>query len=239
MRSDTSPEPIPPSITFGFKLLEIPSLEEVGIPFGGLAVASNRSGTGPKTDVGTWVYRGAPVLSYRIDRFERETRSKWPFAGDPVSSRTYVIHSPISGLVVDLRHEDTIDESLGLQYQWCKERRLPVLLVPDDEPLPDWLNADTYDAISDTFRGSLERIPYRRQSEGAKVRLRDALGEDAYASERAVLASRDRESYPGYVVRELTAEDTRILEAIQWYRGHDLLMRDKLAHISRAFGESI
>lgn len=177
---------IPGSITFGSKLLPIPSLEEVGIPMAGLGIATlnpelSGGGFAPR-----WVDRGDPLLTYRFPFFRIERKSWVTYLHDPMEERSFEIVSPISGLLVHLRNEYTVRYLSALSYEWSKEFLLPVLLVPEDEPPADAANFYLYDEMCSFLTFVFERIPLRDHSKMRPDRLGDWMGEEMLTCERPI-----------------------------------------------------
>ena len=240
---------VPESITFGYKILFIPTLAEVGIPVAGLGLARlNPALSGYSTQPEScWIRRGQPLLTYNVRYFKNRESTFWEnWIGEPIESIQFEIRSPISGLYLSARNEDTIDLTLGLQYQWCKERRLPVMLVPENEPLPDGSNFAEYDRIAGFFNDRFYLLPARYREDINPTRLKDYLNKvkkketiDFYEESRKKLLERDSDGYKTYEIREITETDKDLVDNIQYLRGKDLQLREKLLHIAKKYGKSI
>lgn len=236
---------VPNSVTFGKKILTIPSLNEVGIPLAGVSLVQ----ANPKFKEfwavgGCWVNRGELLLTYEFRFFETLEPSFLSRFGmqDPIWVDRFEIRSPISGLIVLSRHEDSI--STGLQYQWVQEYgALPIILVPNDEPLPDDKNFSLYNQMTKELRRSFNVIPVRRpqktQPERLFTYLDDPVSKEEFGAYYKQLEHRNPEDYTQYDIREITHEDKNLISSIQNLRGSDIILREKLVHLSREFGTSI
>lgn len=142
---------VPESITFGKKILTIPTLKEMGIPLAGLSIIEmNPQFYEKRYSGGCWINRGDHILTYKFRFFNTEKPSFLSKFGrlDQMWDYTKEIVSPISGLLIGTRDEDAINFTSGLQYQWCQERVLPIILVPNDEPKPEKTNFYNYDSLA-------------------------------------------------------------------------------------------
>jgi hypothetical protein len=171
---------LPQSIEFGYTILSIPSLEEMGIPLSGLGIVQSSETLGqylpnPET---CWINRGDLLLTYSFQFFQSESTPRLAFLKDPMWTRTYEIISPVSGLHLAMRKEETVRFTLGLQYQWEREPLLPIILVPNDEPPPDWHNFYEYDRIAQLLSECFYRLPIRHPEKSSPERLRDWLNRD-------------------------------------------------------------
>jgi hypothetical protein len=241
---------VPDSIMFGFKVLEIPSLQEMGIPMAGLGVCRIANGLDPYPydAARCWIPRGTPILSYEFFSYRNEKESVFSlFTGDPLQAETFEIRSPISGMLLVNRNESTVGgvPGLSLQYEWCDEPRLPVLLVPNDEPPADTHNFYVYDRVAELVARQFDMLPYRDHSRSSPERLRDWLAKtDAesaavYNKRRQKTRDRKRDDYRNYRVREITRNDRELINTVQALRGKEISLRDKLVHLSRRFSESV
>jgi len=241
---------VPESITFGFRVLEIPTLDEMGIPMAGLGFCRLAEGIGEYASdpASCWIPRGAPLLSYLFRFYTSETRSRFSlFVQDKTWSQSFEIRSPISGLLLMNRQEATVGgiPGMSLQYEWCEERRLPVLLVPNDEAPADTSAFYVYDEIADVVRRQFDLLPYRDRSRTSPERLRDwltGLGSESakyYEERRRTLQSRNRDSFRQFRVRDITKADFELIRSVQDLRGRDVRLRDKLVHLARQFSESV
>lgn len=238
---------VPESISFTNKLLYIPTLKEVGIPMADFGLAKSNDNIKYEVYNGYWVERGAPLLSYGFSFYSKEKPSLMDkIRGyDPEWDTDFHIKSPISGLILMLREEKTIDNSLGLQYQGCTDTVLPVILVPEDEPLPDNENFYTYNSVARTVASHFYHIPIRDYSVSRTERLRDYISKgdtalaDFYSDKLKTLQNRDQSQYKEYRIEEISEKDTTLIRHIQDLRTKDINLREKLLHISRAFGTSI
>lgn len=241
---------VPESITFGFKILEIPSLDEMGIPMAGLGLCKLAGGLQKYASdpASCWIQRGAPIVSYLFRFYERETKS-WLsfFSEDRMRDCTFDIRSPISGLLLMNRDEATVSGIPGsrLQYQWCNERCLPVMLVPTDEPAADTHNLSEYDRIARVVEHNFDMLPYRDHSVSSPDRLRDWLAgpgaefAEQYEERRRALQRRERDASREHRIREISEKDYELIRNIQDLRSKDIGLRDKLVHIARKLSVSI
>lgn len=241
---------VPDSIAFGFKVLEIPSLDEMGIPMAGLGICTLADGLDsyPYDPTKCWVSRGAPILKYAFRFYRNEARSPLSFfTGDPEDAETFEIRSPISGMLLMNRKEFTVGyvPGLSLQYEWCEEPRLPVLLVANDEPPADTHNFYVYDQIANFVARHFDMLPYRDRSWTTPERLRDWLGKEGaesastYNQRKQKICSRRHDDYRRYKVREITQNDHEVIRKVQEMRASDVALREKLVHLSRKFSESV
>ncbi len=239
---------VPKSISFTHKVLYIPTLKEVGIPMADFGLAKINEAIKYEAYNGHWVKRGEPLLSYKFSFFDKEKPSLMDkIRGyDPKWDVDFHIKSPISGLILNLREEKTIDLSIGgLQYQGCTDFVLPVLLVPEDEPLPDTDNFYEYDKIGRTVADQFYRIPIRDYSVSGTERLgdyiskRDADVAKVYSDKLKTIQQRDPSEYRNYRIEDISEKHTALISRIQELRTKDINLREKLLPISRAFGTSI
>lgn len=236
---------VPESVSFGFKILEIPTLEEVGVPLAGLCLTERHATLKGGGYEACWIDRGDPLLRYRV-RFYQNLEKNWlSMFWDPTHEESFEVASPISGLLLLLRQEYTLGFLGSLQYEWSQERLLPVMLVPEDEPLPDLIDLHVFDQIASVLSRHFDVLPYRDRSRTRPERLRDWLGRQSketaarYQEWRIQLQERENGSFNAYNIRELNESDRKVLSHVQILRGKDHTLREKLVHISRGFGESI
>ena len=237
---------VPSSVTFGKKVLFIPTLEEVGVPLAGLGTLimekelHNRRYSG-----GYWVKKGEKLFTYNFYAFSKEKSSFFEKlkGEDPTTSASYTITSPINGLVIANRKEYTVDPNgaSGLRYEYCTERALPIILVPNDEPLPNPNNFYEYNSIASWLDYYFYLLPIRDRSNIRPERLRSYISrnENSFDKDKDMLSKRERDDYKDYLIREVTKSDYEIIRNVQELRSEFLDLRDKLVHISREFGESI
>jgi TIR domain len=235
-------------IEFGCTILIIPTLDEMGIPLSGLSLVKPNEAWGryvpiPET---CWINRGDLLLTYNFRFFASESAPRFPFLKDPLWTRSYEIVSPISGLQLSMRDEQTIDFMMGLQYQWCSERALPVILVPNDEPPPDTHNFYVYDRIAQLLTECFDRLPIRYHSRTSSERLQDWLHRsdskervEFYHGCRTKIRERSGEDYRSYEIREISGTDREIIQNVQYLRTKNLDLRQKLVHLARKYGDSI
>lgn len=232
---------VPEAITFGKKILWIPSLKEVGIPVS-YVVPSTLSAKLKDYSM-HWIERGDPIIEYEISYFNKDKKEpdKWYKFRKPDtrSSIRFEIKSPISGLMVDKREEESIGSS-------GSDLKLPVLLVPNDEPLPDDYNFYIYNHICKTLAHVYWRIAvieYAYLGSTYAVRLREWSNDfriiNFYQKSIKTLQQRRDSDFEKYAIREISKEDKAIISNIQDLRTRYTDLRQKLVHISREFGESI
>lgn len=230
---------VPQSITFGYKVLQLPTLAEMGIPLSGLGLVKRNEGLSkylPDPD-SCWINRGDTLLTYEFWYFQDEKKPRLPFFNDPTQQRTYNIVSPISGLLLSMRDEKTVE--------WCNERALPVILVPNDEPPPGNDNFSVYDQIAQFLSSHFDLLQIRDLSKTSPERLRGWIdrheGDVArvYSERLSVLQGRNPDEHRAYEIREISAADEELVCNIQYLRTKDLDLRDKLVHIARKYGKSI
>lgn len=86
-------------------------------------------------------------------------------------------------------------------------------------------------------------MPIRQHSKINAERLGTFIKEtdrkDVYEEYRNSLDNRDSESFREYDIREITKDDYGLIDNIQQLRANDLILREKLLHISKEFNESI
>ena len=236
---------VPDSITFGYKILEIPTLEEMGIPMGGYGVCNINDGLSRQRYEPCWIERNDYLLTYNFRFFQHENKPFFSYFNDPWFSQEFEIISPISGLLIHFRKELTVGFTSGLQYEDCEEDILPVLLVPNDEPSPDSANFYVYDRIAQVLRDNFYSIPIRDRQNTTPERLRDYVarkGSDTakhYNTAQVKLRERNSSKYRKYNIRDISPSDNKLISKIQHLRGTDIRLRDKLVHIARKYGDSI
>lgn len=240
---------VPSSITFGKKILYIPTLEEVGIPLAGLStVLMEKELLNRRWNGGYWVNRGEKLLTYNYYAFIYEKLNFFDrIRGiDPTTSVTFTITSPISGLVIANRDEDSVDPNgaNGLRYEYCKEKSLPIILVPNDESLPDENNFYEYDSVASWLKHYFPLLPFRDRSNISAGRLKDYMARNesaakAFSKDREMLINRKSENYKDYLIKEITADDFEVIRNLEKARNEFVDLRDKLVHLTRRFGKSI
>jgi hypothetical protein len=238
---------VPQSITFGYKVLHISTLAEMGIPLSGLGLVKPNEGLSKYTPDpnACWIERGDPLLTYEFWYFQNEKEPRFSFSKDPIWERTYEIVSPISGLLLSMREEQTAGLTGGLLYQWDNEKALPVILVPNDEPPPDSANFNVYDEMARVLYNSFNLLPIRDYSKPSPERLRGWLDRNegdatkVYLERLTALQERNPNDHRAYDIREISAADGEVIRSVQHLRANDLDLREKLVHIARKYGESI
>jgi hypothetical protein len=234
---------VPQSVTFSFKILQIPTLQEVGIPLSGLGTVKLNEAISGKGYAPSWINRGDPLFTYYFHFFSYDEGPKFlGFLGDPMRHYEFEIVSPISGLLISMREEEVVNFTVGLRYEWCGEDLLPVILVPNDEPPPDTRNFYEYDRMASYLCDCFNMLPIRDRSKTNAERLRDWIArkeDDFYPGLLSKLHERDKEVHRSYEVRELTSSDSKFINMVQNLRSKDPQLREKLVHIARKFGESI
>ncbi|ALQ51977.1 hypothetical protein [Nitrosomonas ureae] len=241
---------VPSEITFGYKILEIPTLAEMGIPLAGLSdVVFDSETENWSNPESCWIDRGEPILSYSIINYSNAKKTMFSFMNDPVNTEKYEITAPISGIFTKIYHQRTQEYSLnfdtGLQYQWTKIFGFPVILIPNEEPLPEHHNFYVYDEISSHFYYNFDAILIRDQHSVNPERLRSYIERKESGTRQQYLnwlneiKQRESSNFRNYKIREISEEDKELVNNIQQLRAKDLQLRNKLAHIARDFGESI
>lgn len=238
----------PSSIQFGKKILAIPTLAEVGIPFGGYcrAVFNKSIEQRRRANFGhSWVSRGELLVTYHLRFFQKANKPFLPLISDPIWTHKVEITSPVSGLILNMRSENTLGFGHGgLQYEGVDERVLPVLLVPEDEPLAETGPFYRYDEIAHQMLSGFDLIPIRDRSNIRPERIRDYIqrgGSIAGSLSERLQVFRTRKSGGSrqYQIRTLSKEDRETIYFVDELRKADIGLREKLVHISREFGESI
>jgi hypothetical protein len=250
MSNETNPASkcVPATMTFSYKVLRIPTLEEMGIPMAGYGVCTlNERLQGLGYDI-CWIDRGDPLLKYDFRCFRNSAK---PFLaairGDPWLHQTFEIISPISGLFLYARSEQTVGSipGMSLQYECCDELRLPVILVPNDEPPPSSNNFYVYDKIAHFLREYFEMIPVRDRSRTSPERLGDYIVRNdddikkIYRAHLNALRSRNPDSHRTYDIRKISAADTELVGRVQHLRSKNIELRGMLVHLARQYGEAI
>ncbi len=244
MANDLAQYEVPESITFTNRMLEIPSLNEMGIPLAGLSYVTKPEMYSGCNPTGFWIERGDHLLTYYLPSFEHDQKRKfWIFnLDDPIRKREFKIYSPINGLLIDNRTELRSLWQNYTRYQFCEEKLLPVLLIPEDEPPPEY-HWSVYNEFADQALARLDLIPYRTHSQNQPERWRDGVLSDSDVSNHhsrclKTLRNRDSQKFNQPRIREFTTDDQILVKEIQKLRAKNLSLRDKLVHISRQFGES-
>lgn len=219
----------------------------MGIPLSGLGIVESNETLGqyqpdPET---CWINRGDPVVKYRFRFFQTESAPRLALFQDPMRTQTYEILSPVSGLHLAMRKEETVRFTYGLQYQWESEPLLPIVLVPNDEPPPDTHNFYVYDGIAQLLSDCFNRLPIRDHNNTAPERLRDWLDRNGdkerteFYGYLRKLRERTANDFRSYEIREISDADTELIQNIQKLRTKNLDLRQKLVHLARRFGETI
>ncbi len=235
---------VPPGIKFGKKVLYLPTLDEVGIPFAGYVVTSNVLSEARK-DYGTWVERGEHILTYRVRLFSKPKKPAIPFVSDPFRTVTFEVKSPIAGMYIDSRNEHTVAFSHSVQYENNPELLLPIILAPDDEGPASVDNFSAYDGIADLLKRNWQRLPTRRHSEMKPERMKDRMQVEGADFSQQIqtdakrLESRQASQYRSYRVEEISQADKGLIYTIQKVQEAYPNLRGHLSHISREFGEKL
>jgi hypothetical protein len=224
---------------------------KVGIPLAGLgyakAVNELESQKFTPNAQRCWVERDTPLFTYRFVFYRNEKPNKLVafFSDEPKWHQEFTITSPISGMLLGTREEETIGFiPSGLQYQFCKDHLLTALLVPNDESSPDTSNFYTYDQISRLLAENMDLLPFRDHSQTATERLREWMARQetstvqSFEKDRTALRSRDRNKCRSFGTREISTQDYELIRNVQHLRSGDLSLRDKLVHIARKHAES-
>ena len=229
--TDRPTVPVPPSIFFDYDLLLVPTLQEVGIP-------DELAGLGryhPEVKLGQWVTRGEPLVAAHISFYQREQKPWWSWlTDDPVWSIDPTLMSPVSGLVVDFRRQRTrIHAPWGVVYVG-EENVLPVLLIPRDEPPQDYWRLAFYGEIGTALRDHWKLLPYYSGHADLRARL-GQVGDDLQGSWRDALRCIAEFREPcreEFEVRPMSHQDKAIVSNVQSMRAYDLILRDKLLHLT-------
>lgn len=257
--SEKSSKSVPPKIEFGTRLMRTPSLEELGIPppFAYLPYIKSHVG------LAEWVERGQPLVTYILVSYRLKNRLPLPLRlifGDRTESFSFNLEAPISGFVTDLRRvlcrESRFDKFAGTFLgMFDKDAVLPTLLIPKEEPAwsssrlehcrreISWQIASRWQLNQHNMGGGSGR--YRRirvgdacdqgrfwsGSNDQEAQLRAAIAwAAAYENERF----RQPSKWPVVEYAEYrTSYNSSLHEHIESYRANDLVLRDKLAHLTR------
>jgi hypothetical protein len=190
------------------------------------------------------VKRGDPLVTYNLASFINDSRPL--LRKDHRYGEQMVINSPISGIILRTRREETLEfnPQMSLQYPFGEHPLLPVLLVPNDEPPTDTINFYVYDRIAEFLGSRFELLPIRGRSDLEPRRLRDWLNGNpeagpGFSKDRQTLRDRNPAQYRTYQIRDMNAGDVDLIQDVQHLRSRDLKLRDRLLHIARRFGDSI
>jgi hypothetical protein len=224
-------KPVPPNIQFDDELLFVPSFEEVGIP-----ACLGRLGTIKTTvNIGDWVNRGEPLVTARYSVFSSEKKRPWPFS-DSTWSADETLSSPVSGLVLGFRTEETnVPSSWGTVY-YDTESVLPILLVPRDEPPQDDWHLHYFQRIGSLLAEHWARMPFFHRDKGSTRlnELRPILEDERWEPAFAAIAKFTSPILKRFEIRRMNKNDAGTLGgAIQYMRAHDLSLRDKLVHLTK------
>ncbi len=256
---------VPQSITFGKKILFIPSLEEMGISLAGLGFNIMNSELINQYNLNhghsTWIKKGDKLLTYTFHAFTKEKSTllerlmsiiglDYSALSQTTTSQTWSIVSPVNGLMISARNEQTSEtnRSSGLIYRNQKESILPVILIASDEPLPDNGNFYTYDKMASWLSSYFNLLFLRHPDDFFPSRLKDVVArwsskfpydDEWYSKEFDTLKNRNSKAYKNYEIREINSNDSALISHMQDMRDKFLDLREKLVHISREFGETI
>ena len=239
---------VPHSVTFGKKLLFIPTLEEMGIQLAGLGY--NKIAQGLENYSGLWVKRGDPLVTYTFYAFSKEKSNIYErITGNHLTtSKTWSINSPVDGMIISTRREQTSEQnsSTGLVYHNIDRSMLPIILIPNDEPFPDEWNFSTYDGISSWLSNCFNLLFIRSRDDFSPGRLKDYIAKSEYesvvieyAKQLEQLKKRGSKTFRTYELRDFSKKDGGLAYDIQKIRTKFLDLREKLVHIAREFGEGI
>ena len=236
---------VPLGVVFGKKVLYLPTLDEIGIPFAGHVIISSVLKENRK-DYGTWVKRGQHILTYQVRLFSKPTKPAIWLLRDPIRTVTFEITSPIAGMYIDSREEHTLDISRhGLQYENYRNLLLPIILAPNDEGPASLDNFSAYDGIAELLKRNWQRLTIRDRSKLKPDRMADRMragGADfsnQVHTEAKRLESRRASEYRSYRVEKVSAADKDLIYTVQRVQEAYPNLRGYLSHISRKFGEKL
>lgn len=222
---------VPSNIHFSGDLLYVPTFEEVGIPgmLGRLVAVQSR------VRAGQWVNRGEPLIEARLRLYHSDRRPRLAIFPDPMWTATVQLQSPVSGLVVDQRTETVADPAeWGTVYTRAMPV-LPVLLVPQDEPPQEEWRLHYFLEIGIILRDQWRMLAYNH--EGTRfIRLGDRLAQLPNKELQEAIDAMHSFKQPrldAFEVRAMRAGDERILRTVQGLRAYDLILRDKLVHLTK------
>ncbi len=223
-------EQVPSSIYFDSELLFIPKFTEVGIPLylGGFGQLESQ------VTVGQWVNRGDLLLKTKYIIYSSDQKPRFPFVKDKTFDFNVSLLSPVSGLVLQLRKEHVC---FWWNYGfWYEEKEvLPVILIPRDEPPQNNSELSFFREIGNKLRHNWQRVQneYQRKC----VRLGEVMHKlepkDKYETAVKTISAFHHPRLSQFETRQMTSQDYKLLRNIQKFRADDLVLRDKLAHLTK------
>lgn len=222
---------VPTTIHFGSDLLFVPTFEEAGIP----GMLGRQAAVNSHVRVGQWVNRGELLIQASLRLYHRDRKPLLPIFPDSMWTATVLLQSPVSGLVVDQREETVADLAEWGSVNTRTMPVLPVLLVPQDEPpQEEWrlyyfreigiILRDQWRLLAENHAGTRFIRLGERHAQLQSRELQEAI--DA-------MQGFERPRLNAFEVRAMRAGDKRILRIVQGLRAYDLVLRDKLVHLTK------
>lgn len=222
---------VPPNIHFGGDLLFVPTFEEAGIP----GMLARQAAVKSHVRIGQWVNRGELLIEANLRLYHSDRKPLLPIFPDSMWTATVGLQSPVSGLVVDEREETVADPAEWGTVYTRTMRVLPVILVPRDEPpQEEWrlhyfheigiILRDQWRLLADSHKGTRFIRLGERHAQSQNRELQEAV--DA-------MQGFERPRLEAFEVRAMTAGDERILRIVQGLRAYNLVLRDKLVHLTK------
>jgi len=219
---------VPGNIFFGFDLLSVPTFEEVGIPefFGRFGRLES------SIQPGQWINRGDVLITLHYDLYRNERKIR--FLPDPKWTVSESLLSQISGFVLDFRSEKVRTWLGGTHF--TSANVWPIILLPKDEPPQDSHRIEFFQQIGLHLRNSWRLLHFYHEVKG-EVRYGDLVLENK-DDPRCKSAIRAIESFSQpklrqFGIRQFTSDDEWLLNKVQHFRAHDLVLRDKLVHLTK------
>ena len=245
---------VPHGRSFSSKILQCPSLEELGVkpPFAYLPFII------PHVKSGDWVKKGDKLVTYSIVKYVKNEKPPllWRLIfKDRTSVKNFTLNSPVSGLVINLRfaHSRVIPDNYipGLFYGCItSELKLPNILIPKNEPKWDSYNLNNFlDEICNYISRNW-RVSFHNTGSGdyKKIRLLDAINNynsfkhNDYNKQQLDLSIKQAEekfsdidrnniSWPIFKYKELSKKDEWLDRYIDELRNEDDQLYNLLDHL--------
>jgi hypothetical protein len=206
---------VPDTITFGNKVLVVPEFEEFGISEEIARLFHLES----RFRLGDWVERGDELLAATFSVFSTyEKPSRWlAWMDSPGLTTPISLYSPVHGLIIGFNINRYYHKGL-----------FPIILLPADEPSPDFYRISFYEEAIRHLDNNWSRIAY-----GYKRLMELESPPDRQTVNKIPLDKfHVRDTSKTFNVKDVTKEDTQILPYIRELCMKRIDLRPKINHLN-------